>query len=150
MIYLKSLIRSSTLCTAVAIYSITEKEFRQLERIEEEILRNIFKTRQGYPIYQSYFESGILPARYQIKRKKVVFYQYILNQKENSLPYTFLKAQQDSPKREDWYPEVQSILKEFEIKFSENKIKETPPHGFKTLVKKCHQRWYKLFEFSTN
>ena len=135
MINLKSLLRSSILFAAKAMYNIKEKEYRQLERIEEDMLRTIFKTEQGCPIYQLYFESGILPARYQIKRMKVVYYKYILNQKENSILFSFLKAQKDHPKRFDWYSEVQNILEEFEIKLSETEIKETPPHRFKTLVK---------------
>ena len=135
MIYFKSLLRSSILFAAEAMYNIKEKEYRQLERIEEDMLRTIFKTEQGCPIYQLYFKSGILPARYQIKRMKVVYYKYILNQKENSILFSFLKAQKDHPKRFDWYSEVQNILEEFEINLSETEIKETPPHRFKTLVK---------------
>ena len=82
-----------------------------------------------------YFEAGVLPARFQIKRIKVVFYQYILNQNKNSLLYQFLKAQKDSPKQGDWFSEVQSILDEFEMKLSKTQIKETLPQKFKVLAK---------------
>ena len=90
---MNSLLRSSILFAAEAIYSIKEKESRLLERIEEEMLRNFVKTERGCPIYQLYFEFGVVPARFKIKRMKLVFYQYILNQQENSLVSTFLKAQ---------------------------------------------------------
>ena len=109
MIYFKSLLRSSILFAAEAMYNIKEKEYQQLERIEEDMLRTIFKTEQGCPIYQLYFESGILPARYQIKRMKVVYYKYILNQKENSILFSFRKAQKNHPRRFDCYSEVQNI-----------------------------------------
>ena len=62
---------------------------------------------------------------------KLVFYQYILNQQENSLISTFLKAQKFNPKRGDWYSEVQHILKEFEINLTEIEIKETQSMRFK-------------------
>ena len=135
MIYLGSLLRSSILFAAEAMYNIKEKEYRHLERIEEDLLRDFFKTGKGCPIYMLYFEAGVLPARFQIKRMKVVVYQYILNQNENSLLYQFLKAQKDSPKRGDWFSEVQSILIEFEMKLSETQIRETLPQRFKVLVR---------------
>ena len=138
MIYLNSLLRSSILFAAEAMYSIKEKEYRLLERIEEEMLRHFFKTERGCPIYQLYFESGVVPARFQIKRMKLVFYHYILNQKENSLIFTFLKAQKSNPRRGDWYSEVQQILKEFEINLTEIEIKETQSMRFKALVKKSY------------
>ena len=37
------------------------------------MLRKLFNTGKGSPIYQPYFESGHLPARFQIKRMKLVF-----------------------------------------------------------------------------
>ena len=40
-----------------------------------------------------------------------------------------------SPKRGDWYSEVQSILKEFQINISEEEIKVTKVNHFKRLVK---------------
>ena len=118
------------------MYNMTEKEYRRLERIDEDLLRSLFKTGKGCAIYQLYFESGVLPARYQIKRMKLIFYQYILKQNEKTLLYTFLKAQKENPKRGDWYSEIQSILIEFEIELSEAQIKDISPHRFKSLARK--------------
>ena len=87
MIYLNSLLRSSILFAAEAMYNLKEHEVRVLERIEENLLRKIFNTGKGCSIYQLYFESGHLPARIQIQRMKLVFYNYILNQAETSLLY---------------------------------------------------------------
>ena len=120
IIYLNSLLRSSILYGAETMYNVKENEIRQLERIEENMLRKLFKTGQGCPIYQLYFESGHCPARFQVKRMKLVFYQYILQQEENSLLFRFLMAQKEEPRRGDWYSEVQQILKEFEITNTEN------------------------------
>ena len=78
LIYLNSLLRSSILFAAETMYNIKETEFRLIERIEEELLRKIFKTGQGCPIYQLYFESGHIPARFAIARMKIVFLRYTL------------------------------------------------------------------------
>ena len=48
-IFPNSLIRSSVLYGAEAMYNITEKELRELERIEENQINKIFlKQKQGY------------------------------------------------------------------------------------------------------
>ena len=121
MIYTKSLLRSSILYAAETMYNIKENEMRNLERIDENMLRQLFKTGNGCSIYQLYFESGQLPARYQIKRMKLVFYRYILTQDKDSLMFKFLFAQKMEPTKNDWYSEVQEILKEFEIEMTEEK-----------------------------
>ena len=82
-----------------------------------------------------YCESGHLPARFYIKRIKLVFYQYILTQKEDSLLCTFLMAQKEEPKRGDWYSEKDNIKEEFNIISSEEEIKRIPPKVFKNIVK---------------
>ena len=90
---------------------------------------------KGCPIYQLYLESGHLPARFHIKRIKLVFYNYILSQNENSLLFTFLMAQKNQPRKGDWYSEVQSIITEFELHISEEDIKGIPTNIFKNMVK---------------
>ena len=55
MIYLNSLLRSSILYAAEAMYNVKEKELRMLERKEENLLTKLFKTGQGCPIYPIYF-----------------------------------------------------------------------------------------------
>ena len=83
-----------------------------------------------------YLESGVLPARFAIKRMKLVFLRYILTQEENSLIKTFLMAQKIDPKKGDWYSEVRDILKEYDIQMSDEEIKKMPENIFKSFVKK--------------
>ena len=99
------------------------------------MLRKFFKTGKGCPIYQIYFESGHLPARYQIKRMKIVFYRYILKQKRKLTVISVFHGQKMEPKRGDWYSEIVKIMNEFDITLSENKIKVLPASIFKKIVK---------------
>ena len=126
IIYLNSLLRSSILFAAETMYNINKDEYRHIERIEEDLLRKIFKTEQGCPIYLLYFKSGHIPARIAIKRMKIVFYRYILTQTEDSLFYTFLMAQKKEPKKGDWYSDVNKYLNEFKIEMTEEAIKQMP------------------------
>ena len=99
------------------------------------MMRRVFKTGRGCANYQLYFESGQLPARYVIKRMKVVFFHYILTQKEETLMFKFLMAQRNYPTKGDWYSDVSSILKEFEININIEDIKKVPAIRFKRIVK---------------
>ena len=135
IIYLNSLLRSSILYAAETMYNIKEDEYRHIERIEEDLLRKFFKIERGCPIYMLYFEAGHIPARIAIKRMKIVFFRYILTQKENSLLYQFLMAQKKKPTKGDWYSEVINYMEEFEIIMSEEDIKKMPEVPFKALVK---------------
>ena len=67
------------------MYDIKENALRQTERIEEELLRKLFKTRQESPFNQKYFEIGHIPAKFAKARVKIVILIYILAPKENSL-----------------------------------------------------------------
>ena len=92
MIYLNSLLRFSILFASETMYDIKENDFRQLERMEEDLIRKLFKAGRGCPIFQLYLESGHISARSYIKGTKLVFYHYILNQKEDSMIFQFLMA----------------------------------------------------------
>ena len=125
MILLNSLIRSSVLYGTEAMYNITENEIRELERIEEKQMKSIFKAETGIqvPLHIMYLDGGQVPARYQIKRYKPNFMQYILQQNEESLLYKMLEAQILQPVKGDWFSECYKILEEFNIILQPESIK---------------------------
>ena len=83
VILLNSLIRISVLYGTKALYNITENEMREIEKIEEDQMRNIFQVNTGIqvPIHLMYLELGQVPARFQIQRFTLNFLQYILQLK---------------------------------------------------------------------
>ena len=106
-----------------------------IERIEEEILRKLFKTEKGCPIFQLYLEAGHLPARFSIKRMKLIILKYILTQNENALIQKVFMAQKKDPKLWDWYSDVRKFLNKF-VNISDENIKKMPENIFKSLIKK--------------
>ena len=111
LIYLNSLLRNSILYGAEAMLNIKENDFRQLEQIEEEQLRLLFKTDRSCPIHLMYLETGHTPARFQIKRMQINMFQYILKQKENSTLYSMLMEQIKNPVKNNFYSSVSVFLK---------------------------------------
>ena len=74
-------------------------------------MRNIFKVETviQVPIYFIYLDGGQVPAIYTIKIFRLNFLQYILHQKESSLLYRMLEAQQKQPVKGDWFSECTQI-----------------------------------------
>ena len=66
MVYFNVILRGSILYASETYYNLTESQLRNLERIEEGLLRKILKTSRGCPISQLYLETGQWPTRYQI------------------------------------------------------------------------------------
>ena len=66
-------------------YNLKENEIKRIERIEENFMRKILNTTKGCPIVQLYLTLGQIPARYEIKKMKLMFLKYILEQSEKSL-----------------------------------------------------------------
>ena len=138
LILINSMVRSSVLYGTEAMQNITEKEMRELERIEEDHLKNIFQVKTGIqvPLHLMYLELGQVPARYQVKRFKLNYLQYILQQKENSLLYKMLLAQKQNPVRNDWFSGVSQLLEEWEIYYSLEQIRNMKRNIFKSITKK--------------
>ena len=136
LIYFQSLLRSSVLYAAEAMYNVTKQEERELEKIDEDVLRStFFETVRGCPLYLLYLEAGVVPARFVIKRMKVVFLKVILDQNIKSQLNQFMSAQKSEPTKGDWYSEVQEIMKEFNIKLTEDEIRKTNENKYKKIVK---------------
>ena len=74
MIFLNVMLRPSILYACETYYNLSEYQIRQLERIEEDYLRQVFKTLRTCPIVQLYLEAGHTPARFEIKRLRLLHF----------------------------------------------------------------------------
>ena len=137
VIFLNSLVRSSIMYGTEAMYNITQKDLRELEKIEEDQMKHVFQVKTGIqvPLHIMYLDLGQVPARYQVKRYKVNYLQYLLQQDETSLLYRMLRAQQENPVRGDWFSETRTILSELNIQISIEDIRSMTRKKFKKLYK---------------
>ena len=73
MIFMNAILRGSILYASETYYNLTERNIRILERIEENFMRKILKTKRSCPINQMYLELGQWPARFEIKKLRLLF-----------------------------------------------------------------------------
>ena len=132
---MNAILRPTILYASDMYYNLKETEVRQLERIEEEFLRKVLKTRRGCPIVQLYLELGQIPARFEIQKMRCLYLKYILSQDENSLLYKFFKLQLEQSSKGDWVSTCLADLKELKIEESLTEIKLMSHYSFTKLLK---------------
>ena len=135
VILMKSMLRPSILYASELYYNLKESELRHLEKIEEEYLRKVLKTGKGCPLSQLYLEMGIYPARYEIKKIRLLYLKYVLEQKDDSLVKKFLNLQLNQPTRGDWASQIRSDLKELNISESFEDLKRMTHSRFIEKIK---------------
>ena len=124
LIFMNCMLRGSNLYASETYYNINENEMRQIERIEEDFLRQLFKTTKGCPLSQLYLESGQIPARFEVKKKRLLFLKYILNQTEESTVSKVFVLQIEQPKKGDWASSCMKDLEYLDISLSLDSIRE--------------------------
>ena len=143
-----SLLISSLLCNSESWYNVTKTELDLLESVDLHFLRQILNVPKSTPKEMLFLEMGCLPLRHMIRKRRIMFLHYILNQDSNSMLYRFLMIQNKSRKKKDWIVQVMTDLKELEMdenfediknlkklklrKILDNKIKD---NVFKELIK---------------
>ena len=81
-----------------------------------------------------YLEVGVSPIRNIMRSRRLNFLYYILHEDEQSLVYSFLKAQLDNPTKNDWGQTIKNDIEMFKIGLSIKEIENMSKKAFKNLV----------------
>ena len=111
------------------------KNISDLEKIDEQLLRDLLSAQSKTPIETLYLETGSMPVRYVIFARRVNFLHYILCQDPNSLLGRFFRAQCAEPIKGDWASTVKKDLEFLNIKLSFDEITNYSALAFNKLVK---------------
>ena len=117
-------------------YDLKEKDIRELEGIDEALLRKILNAHSKTPLEALYLELGVLPLRFIIKARRINYLRYLANLKENELLYNFYKAQKTSPGKGDWITTVLNDIEDIGLKINVDKLRGVSKMTFKKCVKK--------------
>ena len=106
-----------------------------LESVDLDLLRNIFKCPTSTPSCVMYLDLQCIPIRFVLKKRRLIFVQYILQQDSNSLIYTFFEAQKGDSIKGDLVSQVMEDLEQLDIKLTFDQIKQYPKEKFKMMIK---------------
>ena len=112
---------SSLLYGTEALYNLSNKEIRELERKDEELLLKILDIQFTCPRYLLYLELGLEPVSVILKKRRILFLKHILDQNDESTSKQIYKLQKANPSKGDWAIQVKNDLKYFEIDLSGEK-----------------------------
>ena len=131
----ETLFLSSLLLNSEAWYSIDKKSIEELEKVDNILLKKILELPSSTPAAFVHLELGTLPIRYVIMTRRLLFLQYILKEKGDSLIHSFLVAQMEDTKKGDWWETVQNDIVEIKLNVSLSEIIKMSEESFKALVK---------------
>ena len=112
MILRNSLLVSSVLCNSESWYNVTKTEQDFLETVDVMLMRNILKAPKSTPKEMLYLELGCTRFRDIIRKRRLSFLHYILNEPSDSLVNRFFEVQIRTRKSKDW---VTTVLKDLEL-----------------------------------
>ena len=136
IVFLRSLLRSSIIYSAETYYNLTEAEVREMEKMEESYLLQLYNTETGCPRSQLYLESGVYPLRFEVMKMKIMFLHYIVNEDSHSLISQFYTTQRNFPQKGDWASQTDEICDYLDIKYKQGEFKLMSKQKLKSTLKK--------------
>ena len=97
-----------------------------LERIEQNFMRKLLKAHSKTPIEALYLELGIVPLRFNLMKRRVLYLHDILHRPDEELTKKIVIAQKQQPVKGDFYAQVRDNMEELSINddlLCESKIK---------------------------
>ena len=99
------------------------------------LIRELMKCSSSVAKDLLYLELGILPIRFIIKTRRILYLHHILQQENQSLLYRFFIAQIEDPTPRDWVSQVLEDLEEINKNLELDKIKYMKKEKFKSIIK---------------
>ena len=136
LILREAMLVNGILTNAEAWYGLTDSEIELLEQVDEQFLRIFLEVGKGCPKEMLYLETGTIPLRFTIYKRRLMYLHYLLNENANSLISKFLKIQMEIPSKQDWINSVEKDLVFLDIFLSYDDIKELSTIQFKSFLDK--------------
>ena len=128
---------SSMLCNSEAWYAVSKAELDLLETIDVQFLRQILRSPKTTPKEMLFLELGCIPLRELIRKRRILFLQYIVKESPQSMMYTFLEAQLKNRKDKDWISLVLRDIQELKLNLELEDLKKMKNSKLKLILNKA-------------
>ena len=145
IIYRHSYLISSILSSSEVWYGISIKEYEQLEQVDEMWMQNLMKCSSSVPKGLLYLELAVLPIRFIIQTRRLLYFHHLLQQKKDSLLHRFFMALLNNPTAKDWVSQVLDELEDLSIHYQIEEIEAMKKTFLKNIVKDAIKK--KAFEY---
>ena len=131
----ESLFLNGILYSSESWYGIKDDEVRELEKLDNILMRTIFEVPQSAPIVSLFLESGCIRIRNIIKGRRVNYLHQLANLDQSEMLYKFFKCQWDQPVHLDWTEQAKSDLSDLDFPASLEFLRSKSKNVFQKLVK---------------
>ena len=134
MILRESLLVSSMIHNSEAWYNTTNREMDLLETVDLQFLRKVLNAPKSTPKEMLYLETGCIPFREIIRKRRILFLHYIVNESESSFLKKFLIEQIQTQKSKDWSYQVLKDIDQLGLDLTVESIKNMKKTRLKIMV----------------
>lgn len=135
MMFRTSMMINSMLCSAEALYGVSEKNLDKLSTCDTYLMRQLFNTGKGCPIIAFFLETNCIPLHLTLKARRLMFLWNILAKSDVELVKQVLKIQLMFPVKNDWVNTVKNYLTECNTSLTFDEISLLTKQTFKRIVK---------------
>lgn len=134
MLMRESLLLSSLLTNSEAWFNISKDDIKQLEQVDEILLRSILEAPSNTGKAFLYLSLAAVPIRFLLIKKRMGFLHYILNEEKTSLIRQVFDAQIEDRHKNDFVSMVEEDLKILQIDMSFGEIGQLSKWKFKKNI----------------
>ena len=116
-------------------HSVTETEYRMLESVDEHLLRALVDGHSKTPLEFLYLEAGVIPIRYIMSSRRLMYHQVILQRDDDELTKKIYKAQKDDTTPGDFVDLIKKDFKSTNKEQNDMEIMTTNRNVYKHLIK---------------
>ena len=115
---------------------LSKKDMNRLEGVDRMLLRRIFQVPSSTPIAALYLEFGVIPIRFVMKMKRIMYLHHILTRDDDALIKRAFWAQVDKPVKGDWTEVVREDMMQIGLgHLSYDDVAKTSKGSLRTLIK---------------
>ena len=117
-------------------YKLTDTDIKRISNVDEYIMRKILGAPAKTPIEALYLETGCLPIKYIIQRRRLMYLHHILRRPDNELIKKFYNIQKLKVSKGDWAETIITDKTLINLQMSDNEIAQLSKYKFKNIFKK--------------
>ena len=122
---------NGTLTNSEVWPSLTLNQFEVLEAADLDLMRKIFKAHSRTATELFYLETGKIPLRFVIYKRRLMYLWHILNTSENELIHKVYSVQKLKTTKGDWFGLVQRTKEILDIDKSDEEIQKMKKETFR-------------------
>ena len=135
ILFRNTMLINGMLFSIESVHGLKDKHIDQLASCDKYLLRKAFDALSTTATESFYLETGILPVKYAIIARRLMYFWTILNKPDSELVKQVYSAQKIAPYKNDWILQIKDDLDMCNIELTETEIAKMKKEKFKVLVK---------------